>query len=209
MARKTKEEALKTRESIIDAAVEVFQVQGVSRTTLADIAKTAGVTRGAIYWHFENKEDLLNVLWEQLLLPFEPIDLVIENPDEPDPLGKLMQTYAAFFTSLKEDPKVLKLFQIFFNKFEAVEDTGILQPNRFNCHREGQRKIENVLRNAIQQKQLPESLNVRMGSIATIAFIDGLINNWIMFPDLLDVKNEIPAMLDGLTEMLRSGFKRN
>ena len=208
MARRTKEDALKTREAILDAAVQVFSVRGVSRTTLANIAKEAGVTRGAIYWHFKNKEDLLAALWEQLLLPFEPINRAIENPDEPDPLGKLQQTHIDFFKSLKEDPRLLQLSQILLSKCEAVEDTGTLHLHRVNCHLEGQHKIEQILRNAITQGQLPENLDVRLGSIATIAFMDGLINNWIMFPDLLDVKHEIPAILDGLIHMLRSGFLR-
>ncbi len=208
MARRTKEDALKTREAILDAAVQVFSVRGVSRTTLANIAKEAGVTRGAIYWHFKNKEDLLAALWKQLLLPFEPINRAIENPDEPDPLGKLQQTHIDFFKCLKEDPRLLRLSQILLSKCEAVEDTGTLHLHRVNCHLEGQRKIEQILRNAITQGQLPENLDVRLGSIATIAFMDGLINNWVMFPDLLDIHHEIPAILDGLIHMLRSGFLR-
>lgn len=208
MARKTKEDALKTREAILDAAVQVFSIRGVSATTLANIAKAAGVTRGAIYWHFTNKEDLLSALWEQLLLPFQPIVRASEDPDERDPLGKLKQTYVDFFKNLKEDPRLLKLCRILINKCEAVEDTGTLHLHRVNCHIEGQRKIEQILRNAITQGQLPENLDVRMGSIATIAFIDGLVANWIMFPDILDVRQEIPAILDGLMQMLRSGFIR-
>lgn len=206
MARKTKEEAQKTRETILDAAVRVFSVQGVSRATLADIAKEAGVTRGAIYWHFKNKEDLLSALWEQLLMPFEPVNRLCEDQDEPDPLGKLQQVHLGFFKSLKEDPKMLILFQILLNKCEAVADTGSLHLHRVNCHLDGQRKIEKVLRNAIRQGQLPETLDVRLGAIVTISFIDGLINNWIMFPNLLDINTEVPAILDGLTQMLRSGF---
>jgi TetR/AcrR family acrAB operon transcriptional repressor len=206
MARKTKEEALKTRETILDAAVRIFALRGVSRTTLANIAKEAGVTRGAIYWHFTNKEDLLGALWEQLLLPFQPLVRVSENPDEPDPLGKLKQTYINFFQIMKEDSRLLQLYQILLNKCEAVEDTGTLHLHRVHCHLEGQRKIEQILRNAIAQGQLPENLDVRMGSIATIAFIDGLVANWIMFPDILNVRREIPAILDGLIQMLRYGF---
>jgi len=206
MARKTKEEASKTREAILDAAVQVFSVRGVSRTTLANIAKEAGVTRGAIYWHFKNKEDLLSALWEQLLLPFEPLSRASEDPNEADPLGKMKKTYVGFFTSLKKDPRLLQLCQILISKCEAVEDTGTLHLHRVNCHLEGQRKIEKILQNAINNKQLPEQLDVRMGSIATIAFIDGLVANWIMFPDILDVKREIPAIIDGLILMLRSGF---
>jgi len=55
MARCTKEKALETRERILDAAEDVFDDNGVSNTSLADIATAAGVTRGAIYWHFTNK----------------------------------------------------------------------------------------------------------------------------------------------------------
>lgn len=205
MARKTKEEALKTREAILDAAVRIFSVQGVSRTTLATIAKGAGVTRGAIYWHFKNKEDLLGALWEQLLLPFEPISLACEDSQEPDPLGKLKSSHVAFFKSLKEDPRMLQLFRILLTKCETAEDTGTLDLHRVTCHLEGQRKIENILCNAINKRQLPENLDVRLAGIATISFIDGLLNNWIMFPDLLDTDKEIPAMLDGLVRMLACG----
>ncbi|MER1691841.1 TetR family transcriptional regulator, partial [Proteus mirabilis] len=48
MARKTKRQAQETRQQIIDAALRLFTVQGVSATSLSDIATEAGVTRGAI-----------------------------------------------------------------------------------------------------------------------------------------------------------------
>ena len=60
MARRTKEEAAATRDSILDAAEKLFVEQGVSRTTLQHIATEAGVTRGAIYWHFDDKSALFN-----------------------------------------------------------------------------------------------------------------------------------------------------
>lgn len=62
MARKTKEEAALTRESVLMAALDLFSEKGYSRTTFSDIAKRIDMTRGAIYWHFENKEALLAAL---------------------------------------------------------------------------------------------------------------------------------------------------
>lgn len=53
MARKTKQEAQETRQHILDVALRLFSQQGVSSTSLGEIAKAAGVTRGAIYWHFK------------------------------------------------------------------------------------------------------------------------------------------------------------
>ena len=69
MARRTKAEALETREQIIDAAERVFHKKGVSRSSLSDIAEEAGVTRGAIYWHFKNKHDIFVAMTERHRLP--------------------------------------------------------------------------------------------------------------------------------------------
>ena len=62
MARRTKEDAQKTKESILHAAIEVFSTKGYSKTTFDDIAKQIGLTKGAVYWHFKNKLDLLTEL---------------------------------------------------------------------------------------------------------------------------------------------------
>ncbi|HDU1554045.1 TetR family transcriptional regulator, partial [Klebsiella pneumoniae] len=50
MARKTKEEAQRTRQLLIESAIQQFALRGVTNTTLTDIADAAGVTRGAVYW---------------------------------------------------------------------------------------------------------------------------------------------------------------
>ena len=47
------------RQAILEAAVRIFARSGVSAATLDDIAAEAGVTRGALLWHFHTKDDLL------------------------------------------------------------------------------------------------------------------------------------------------------
>ncbi|RZI93264.1 MAG: TetR family transcriptional regulator, partial [Rubrivivax sp.] len=71
MVRRTKEDALATRDRLLDAAEHLFQAKGVSRTSLNDIATAAGTTRGAIYWHFKDKADLFNAMMERVTLPLE------------------------------------------------------------------------------------------------------------------------------------------
>ncbi len=66
MARKTKEDAEKTRQNILDGAFDLFSIKGFTRTTLHEIAAVAGVTRGAIYWHFRDKVDLFMALWKEI-----------------------------------------------------------------------------------------------------------------------------------------------
>ncbi|MDP9108966.1 MAG: TetR family transcriptional regulator, partial [Pseudomonadota bacterium] len=71
MARSTKTEAVETRRRILDAAEQIFHVLGVPRTSLGDIATAAQVSRGAIYWHFANKAELFNAMYERVRLPME------------------------------------------------------------------------------------------------------------------------------------------
>ena len=51
--------ALDTRQIILEAALRVFARSGVSAATLDDIAAEANVSRGALCWHFHNKDELL------------------------------------------------------------------------------------------------------------------------------------------------------
>ena len=79
MARRTKQDAEETREHILDAAEQCFRDSGIYRTTLQMIAIKAGCTRGAIYWHFREKNDLFKQVIERtpLLLFTEVEDLVM------------------------------------------------------------------------------------------------------------------------------------
>src|SRR5690625_5575027 len=67
-----------TREALLDAAEAVFYERGVARASLEAIARRAGLTRGALYWHFDGKADLFRQLLERVRMPYE--ELVREIP---------------------------------------------------------------------------------------------------------------------------------
>ncbi len=54
-----------TRQQILDASLRLFSERGFARTTVRDIARAAGITDAAIYYHFESKRDLLEALVEE------------------------------------------------------------------------------------------------------------------------------------------------
>jgi TetR/AcrR family acrAB operon transcriptional repressor len=68
MVRRTKDEALATREALLDAAERVFCASGVTSATLGDVASAAGVTRGAVYWHFRDKGELFGAMCSRATL---------------------------------------------------------------------------------------------------------------------------------------------
>ncbi|WP_274561500.1 ScbR family autoregulator-binding transcription factor [Streptomyces spiramyceticus] len=58
MAKPKQERAIKTRETLINAAAAVFEEHGFTTASINDILAKAGVTRGALYFHFPSKEEL-------------------------------------------------------------------------------------------------------------------------------------------------------
>jgi AcrR family transcriptional regulator len=90
--RRTKAEAEGTRQRILDAAERLFFANGVMRTSLEEIAVEAGVTRGAVYWHFDNKVELFKALHERVRLPQEDIVEKAVADGHPDPLGLIEET---------------------------------------------------------------------------------------------------------------------
>lgn len=113
MARKTKEDALRTRQLLIESAIQQFAQRGVTNTTLTDIADAAGVTRGAVYWHFSSKAELFNEMWQQQpplreLLPHQQWELDNQNP--------LMGLRKKFITGLQyiaETPDSRRCYRFF------------------------------------------------------------------------------------------------
>ncbi|WP_227624759.1 TetR family transcriptional regulator, partial [Klebsiella pneumoniae] len=91
MARKTKQQARETRQLILDVALRLFSQQGVSSTSLATIAKAAGVTRGAIYWHFKNKSDLFNEIWELSDASISDLEIEYRAKFPNDPLSVIRE----------------------------------------------------------------------------------------------------------------------
>jgi AcrR family transcriptional regulator len=65
--KKTKEDAEQTRQAILDASFEIIIKKGFERMTRDDIAKTMGMTRGAVNWHFKTKEEIYFSLLQNIL----------------------------------------------------------------------------------------------------------------------------------------------
>lgn len=206
MARRTKEEALETRNAILDAAVRVFALRGVANASLTDIAGEAGVTRGAIYWHFANKADLINSLWQQVLEFYAPLSEACESLDEPDPLGKLQELYISFFVGMEEDPLQRQMFQILFAEGDRSKDTELVRQRHRELRLERYRGVQVVLGNAIRQGQIPPDFDVQLGTITLFSMVHGLIANWVMSPELFDIKQHGPPVIRSVFRMFRSGI---
>jgi TetR/AcrR family acrAB operon transcriptional repressor len=196
VVRRTKEEALETRNQILDTAERVFSAKGVSRTSLADIADAAGVTRGAIYWHFKNKADVFQAMIERVALPMEEMVRAAADEAAEDPLERVRAACVYVLRKTAEDRRVRRVLEIAFFKCEIDEDMRPLVGRQMECRAEGMVMFQKALRNAIRRGQLPKNVEVRRATIALMAFIDGLLYNWLLKPDMFALAREAEAFVD-------------
>ncbi|GHT90582.1 TetR family transcriptional regulator [Betaproteobacteria bacterium] len=178
MARKTKEDAQATRNCILDTAVELFGSQGVSRTSLNDIARHAGVTRGAIYGHFENKVDLFSAMIKRLICP-----LMLHGEEyteflNRDPIGFLRAVTTEFLGKLTHDVNFRKVFEILWHKCEYVGDIATLRQQLLDEGENHVEVIEQAFRRAKEIGQTHTELTPHQATIGLVALTDGLIFNW-------------------------------
>jgi len=122
MARRTKAEAEQTREQILDAAEHVFFTKGVPATSLEDIAQAANVTRGAVYWHFKNKPDVLDAMLERVRFPQEDVVAGISADNAEDALTTLEEACVGCLEILSEDKQRQRVFTISMLRCDAVVD---------------------------------------------------------------------------------------
>ncbi|QVL46176.1 MAG: TetR family transcriptional regulator [Methylophilaceae bacterium] len=185
MARKTKEDANITRQQIIDAAREVFLSKGVSKTSLEQIATRAGVTRGAVYWHFKNKTELFHAMRDQVLLPLiDSLDDTLLTTEDPtssstDPLSAIESFLQNTIQKLNEHQATRETYEIMMSKCEYVDDfEDVLQQILNNCSHIIV-KLEQAYLNAQHQGLISDLHSANQLAMDTHLFFSGLLHMWV------------------------------
>jgi TetR/AcrR family acrAB operon transcriptional repressor len=178
--RRSREESAKTRQRILRMARGVFAKRGVSQTTMEHIATAAGVTRGAIYGHFKNKNDLFFSMREQLALPMiDSIDTErLSHPD--DPLLGVERYLGGLADALAGDVATRETFDILGFKCEYVGEFERDMKRQGSRCAELTEKLEHAYTDAAQAKKLREGLVPELAALETCAFLVGIVRLWLL-----------------------------
>ena len=193
MARRTKEDALATRAKLLDSAESLFQSQGVSRTSLQDIARRAGATRGAIYWHFKDKADLFNAMMERVTLPLEAAfddrsDVLQTSPlAEVDALLKIRRATVEALSRIVNDGQTRRVFEVATQKVEYVEELRAVRMRHLAIRQGFVGRFEQSIESAAQREGVILPMPAALAARGFHALIDGLIQNWLLDQQAFDL----------------------
>jgi len=187
MARRTKEEALATRQQLLEAAQRVFSEKGVSRTSLQDIALAAGASRGAIYWHFKNKADLFNAMMECAILPIEQAMQQIGHDPLQDPLLELERAILLAMRSIISDESNRVIFDIATLKVEYVDELLVVKARHVQAYSAGTREMQRSLQEAAARRGVTPLIPPELAAPGLHALMAGLIHTWLLDPTGFDL----------------------
>lgn len=202
MVRRTKEDALATRDSILDAAEHLFARDGVSRTSLQHIASACGVTRGAIYWHFRDKAELFNEMMNRATLPLEALR---QSPGAVplDPVAEVRSWVLGAFRLTVTDPRTRRVFEIATHKVEYVDELSAVRERHLTRYNQWVARAEKCLKTAIAQGLLTPKVSARTAARGLWALADGLIQFWLLDPKAFDLRRMGTELVDCYLDSLR------
>lgn len=196
MARKTKAEAQRTRQQIIDAARDVFHEHGVGRSTLEQVACKAGLTRGAVYWHFKDKAELFQAMRQDVFAPMnERLDAILLSDRHTDPLDAIEAGLADLFVVLDECPTVRQMLEIMLLRCEYAEEFADVQPESERPGEEFLRRMQTAYTKAAVCGSLRAGTDPVALARDTWAFVGGLMHALITRGFEKKLKSQVPAMI--------------
>lgn len=193
--RRSKENAQQTRKNIIEAAEKVFFHQGIARTTLEQIARAAGVTRGAIYWNFDNKADLINAVHAEVQMPAEEILKRILADDTSDALDKLERHCSDSLLQLYTDEHIRRVYSILLLKCEHSEETRLLNDRLRKSKLEMTLNLENFFSRLQQHGHMSPAEEPRLLAVGLYSFMLGLYSDYLRYPDFYQMPEDAAKMV--------------
>ena len=189
--RRTQEEAEQTRQDLLEAALTVFSQKGYTATRLEDVARAAGVTRGAIYHHFGSKTDLYSALIEEAnTVGNSAIDRAVNEGGTFIEIVTRILVYT--FALLEDDQRFSEVMALQL----TTPDVDALSQRRYDEAQELVDSISGFFRVIIEQGELRHDLDPVTAARAFLGYQYGLSNLWLFNRDAFSIKDSAPQLAE-------------
>jgi len=184
------------RESIVQAAIEVFSNKDFKTTSISEIAQKAGVANGTIYQYFKNKEDLFftiaiektNEFQNQLELHIEGISGAFNK------IRKFVWYFLYFFKTNSDYGRLLML--------EMRVSKSFVRTEAYEFLKQSVSQIMNILADGQEEGVIRKDTNIYIQRHLILGILEHIVSRWLLKEekyDLLEYHREVSQILiDGL-----------
>jgi TetR/AcrR family acrAB operon transcriptional repressor len=194
--RRTKEDAARTREAILDAALGCFDASGIAQATIEQIARAAGVTKGAVYHHFDGKRALLHEIRERVSLPLlDRADTALLARGPLPAIERIERFLLSIVDLLESDADTRRALGVMQFKCEYVGDMRREFATMLRNHHHLLDAFESAYRQAREEGALLPGVAPRMAALTTTVFLNGFVRLWLMDPSRDGMRKDARAAL--------------
>jgi AcrR family transcriptional regulator len=191
----TKEES---RQKIMRAAYEAFAEKGYSQTSMDDIVKRSGLSKGTLYWHFKNKQELFLATLELVMKAWDEqlANLADTGGPAEDRIRSFFSDVGAVFATNKN--LIGLMVDAFFQSYQMEEAQFLMKDiyARFIGH------IEHIVQQGIDNGEFRE-VDPHMAAVSLMAGGDG-VSFYILFePDW-----DLFKALNTITDLILRGLRK-
>lgn len=181
---------------ILEAAAKVFASQGFHQSTVAQIAKEAGVADGTIYLYFKNKDDILVQFFSHRTKQvFDRFQAGVDRANSS--LGKLRNLIHSHLTEFQRDRDGAILYQVETHSNNRLAEAQIKEMSKM--YRD---IITDIVEHGQQEGTIRKDLYVGLVKRFIIGAVDEVINTWIHS----DGDYDLVSMADPLVELFIRGI---
>ena len=193
--RKTKEEAEKTKKRILKSALEVFLKNGYSKTSLSDIAKDAGYTRGAVYWHFKDKSEILETLIAKFHDRFssKQSEILESSISTKRKIKEIININLPLLFNNKEFRDFIELtwFKTEIDQHKGLLEGKVAITKAFND------TLTQLLQQALNEGSLKNNVDPVVAALSITSIINGIYRGYFVLPDKLQSEETGKRIIEG------------
>jgi AcrR family transcriptional regulator len=188
----------KRRKQILDAAVLVFSERGFHGARMDDIVKQSGLSKGALYWYFESKDQLI----ETILDDFFEQELVLLRAAL-SASGTVSERLKAFTLILMQDMQEMPSFlPIAFEFYAAATRQSPIRETLQRHFRDYRSALQSMLDQGVESGELRQ-VDTESIAVALMALFEGLTLLWVISPAEIQMESMAENLLDMLLETAR------
>jgi TetR/AcrR family acrAB operon transcriptional repressor len=180
---------LKTRQRVLDSALEIFASKGYSQASMEEIASKAGVTKGALYWHFESKLDLYNALVNHVLKlqTQEIVPALLKEASSQSVVKALVRSHLNFY---RRNPRITEFYSNMMMEGKTLSESGIMEimAHAYRSYRE-------AVTDALAMGCKKGKNDAKGAAMVLIGALDGIVMQWMMDPDGFDLDDAEQALV--------------
>jgi TetR/AcrR family fatty acid metabolism transcriptional regulator len=181
---------------ILEAAIKVFARQGFYQSTVAQIAREAGVADGTIYLYFKNKDDILvqffNYRTKQV---FDGFRAAVSQPG--NSLDKLRNLIRRHLMEFQRDPNMAVVYQVETHQSSRLAESQIREMSQMY-----QDLVSEIVETGQQEGSIRRDLYVSLVKRFILGAVDEVINTWLHSEKDYD----LVSMADPLVELFIRGI---